>query len=65
MCQRFLRDRTHTPNKSLEPTAVGAFSSAIAVHVIWPRVPELWTLGDLTHKTIHERSNYAKFLRAH
>ena len=25
--------RVHTPNKSPEPTAVGAVSSAIAVHV--------------------------------
>src|SRR5882672_10070721 len=31
--------------KSPEPTAVGACSSAVAVHALWPRVPELWTLG--------------------
>ncbi len=34
-----------TPNKSPEPTAGGALSSAIAVHVIWSRVPELWSLS--------------------
>ena len=40
---------------ALEPTRVGAFSSAVppsfhsgatsAVHVIWSRMPELWTLA--------------------
>jgi hypothetical protein len=28
-------------NKSLQATRDGGLSSAIAVHVIWPRVPEL------------------------
>ena len=36
------------PNNSPEPTAVGAVSSAIAVHAGWFRVPELWTLGRTT-----------------
>jgi hypothetical protein len=45
------------PNKSLQATRDGRFprrqgyagqaSSAIAVHVIWSRVPELWTLGHI------------------
>jgi hypothetical protein len=30
---------------SLQATRDGAFSSAIAVHADWSRVPELWTLG--------------------
>ena len=30
------------PNKALQATPNGAVSSAIAVHVIWSRVPELW-----------------------
>ena len=29
------------PNKSLEPTGVGAFSSAVAVLVFWSRVAQL------------------------
>jgi hypothetical protein len=29
------------PNKTLEPTRVGAFSSAIAVLVFWSRVAQL------------------------
>jgi len=36
---------TLMPDKSPEPTAVGAVRSAIAVHTLWPCVPELWTLG--------------------
>ena len=28
-------------NKTLEPTRVGAFSSAVAVHVFWSRVAQL------------------------
>ena len=39
------------PNKSPEPTAVGAVSSAIAVHGLSSRVAELFTLG---HKRAHE-----------
>jgi hypothetical protein len=33
------------PNKSPEPTAVGAFCSAVAVHSFWPGVAQLSTLG--------------------
>jgi hypothetical protein len=33
---------TMTPNESPEPTAVGACSSAIAVHVLVPGVAEFW-----------------------
>jgi len=32
ICRLFLMRRDHTPNKSPEPTAVGAVSSAVAVH---------------------------------
>jgi len=30
-----------SPNKTLEPTRVGALSSAVAVHVFWSRVAQL------------------------
>jgi len=36
---------TVLPNKSPEPTAVGAVSSAIAVHAASPAVAQLWSLG--------------------
>ena len=38
--------RFHTPNKSPEPTAVGAGSSAVAVHVASRR----WLAFSLGHK---------------
>ena len=36
---------TMTPNKSTEPTAVGACRSAVAVHVVSSAVAQLSTLG--------------------
>ena len=47
------------PNKSPEPTAVGAVSSAVAVHVHWPGMAELGSLGDITlyENTNHYRSD--------
>ena len=37
------------PNKTLEPTRVDAFSSAIAVLVFWSRVAQLGRLATRTH----------------
>jgi len=37
-----LHKKIFMPNKSLEPTRVGALSSAIAVRVFWSRVAQLW-----------------------
>ena len=41
------------PNKSLQATRDGRSSSAVAVHVIWSRVPELWTLGHERYEAHH------------
>lgn len=43
-------------NKTLEPIRVGAFSSAIAVHVLLSRVAQLGSLGNLRvyeHSHLH------------
>ena len=40
------------PNQSPEPTAVGAGSSAVAVHAVSRRVAQLFSLGH------HESANY-------
>jgi hypothetical protein len=38
---------TKPPNKFAVGNAGWSFQFRFTVHVIWSRVPELWTLGDL------------------
>ena len=42
-------------NKSLQATRDGRFQFRFAVHVIWSRVPELWTLGGIAYMSILTR----------